>query len=88
MTKLDILMKRWKEGVPMNPDLLLCLKVIDNLTRALHEERNRKPTNKQGINREAGESNNTGTQRSKTKGLRAWFQGGSDGTSEQNKDSL
>lgn len=88
MNKLEVLMKRWKEGVPMNPDLLLCLKVINDLTRELHEERNRKPTNKQGASGETGEASNPTTSRPKAKGLRAWLQSGSSGTGEQDKSNV
>lgn len=88
MNRLEILMKKWKEGVHMNPDLHLCLKVIDNLTRELHEATKRESENKQRVSGDAGESNNPEPKRSKAKGLRTWFQGGSGGISQQDKNSL
>jgi hypothetical protein len=67
MNKLEILLKKWKEGSIKDPNLSLCLSYINSITlEKLHE---RQPTVVEGSDPVPGEDNSIKPKRLKTKGL-------------------
>lgn len=63
MNKLDILLKRWKEGSVKDPDLFLCLSYINGI------KNERRSENIEGTNPVSGEDDSPKPKRSKIKGL-------------------
>jgi hypothetical protein len=67
MNKLEILLKKWKEGNIKDPNLSLCLSYINAMQLEQHNER--KSTNIEGTDSVSGENNSIKPKRFKTKGL-------------------
>jgi len=67
MNKLEILLKKWKEGSIKDPNLSLCLSYINGIK--LEKLNERQPTDIEGSNPVSGEDYNTKPKRSKSKGL-------------------
>lgn len=90
MNRVEFLLLRLQHNAIIDPDLQLCLKLIRDYKeeiKKLHDEREQL-TNKQRIDRETRESDNTDSKRPKAKGLRAWLQGGSDRVNSENSDNV
>lgn len=63
MNKLEILLKRWKEGSIKDPDLSLCLSFINGI------KNERRTENIERADPVSGEDNTTKSKRLKVKGL-------------------
>jgi len=90
MNRIEYLLLRLQHNAQMDPDLQLCLKLIRDYKEEIARLNNEREQleNKQRTSREAGENNNPEPKRPKTKGLRAWLQGGSDRTSSEDQSNV
>ena len=86
MNRLDILLKKWKAGSVKDPDLHLCLKVINDFYIGTVNER--KPTDIEGTNTTPRESNSPSPERSKAKRLRQGPQGGPTGIIPEDQSNV
>lgn len=67
MNKLEILLKKWKEGSITDPNLSLCLSYINSLQ--LEKRNEREPSTIQRTDPVSGEDDNSKPKRLKAKGL-------------------